>query len=281
MQRNSFKYLAPGKIVSYLILGLWTLMVFWIVGWILIASLSTTREIFTNKMLASGFHFDTYINVFVSNNVGRYIANSIIYVIGSLAFILLISAPASYVLSRYEFPGKDLLRTLFVSGMAIPSALLLIPLFSVMIYLNLTGTVFGLILVYVGTSIPFTVFFLTGFFSTLPKELEEAACLDGCSPMQAFWQIMLPLAQPGLITVAVFNFMFLWNDYIWALIFTNGAEQRPLSLGLQSMVQSMRVTGNYAGIFAAVIIVFLPTFILYVFMSEKIISGITAGAVKS
>ena len=281
MQRHSFKYLAPGKVVSYLILGLWTLMVFWIVGWILIASLSTTREIFTNKMLASGFHFDTYINVFVSNNVGRYIANSIIYVIGSLAFILLISAPASYVLSRYEFPGKDLLRTLFVSGMAIPSALLLIPLFSVMIYLNLTGTVFGLILVYVGTSIPFTVFFLTGFFSTLPKELEEAACLDGCSPMQAFWQIMLPLAQPGLITVAVFNFMFLWNDYIWALIFTNGAEQRPLSLGLQSMVQSMRVTGNYAGIFAAVIIVFLPTFILYVFMSEKIISGITAGAVKS
>ena len=256
-------------------------MVFWIVGWILIASLSTTREIFTNKMLASGFHFDTYINVFISNNVGRYIANSIIYVIGSLAFILLISAPASYVLSRYEFPGKDLLRTLFVSGMAIPSALLLIPLFSVMIYLNLTGTVFGLILVYVGTSIPFTVFFLTGFFSTLPKELEEAACLDGCSPMQAFWKIMLPLAQPGLITVAVFNFMFLWNDYIWALIFTNGAEQRPLSLGLQSMVQSMRVTGNYAGIFAAVIIVFLPTFILYVFMSEKIISGITAGAVKS
>jgi len=281
MLRKSLNHLTFGRLVAYCILGLWTVLVVWIVGWLVLASLSTTREIFTNKLLASGLHFETYINLFATNNVGRYMTNSIMYVFSSLALILLISAPAAYVLSRIAFPGKNLIRSMFVAGMGIPSLLLLIPLFAVMIFLRLTGTIYGLILVYVGTSIPFTVFFLTGFFSTLPRELEEAACIDGCSPMQAFWRIMLPLAQPGLITVAVFNFMFLWNDYFWALIFANSTEQRPLSLGLQSMVQSMRVTGDYAGIFAAVIIVFLPTFILYVFLSEKIISGITAGAVKS
>jgi N-acetylglucosamine transport system permease protein len=281
MLRKLLGPLTFGKVVAYFILGLWTLLAAWIIGWIVIASLSTTREIFTNKLLASGFHFDTYVKVFINNNVGRYFINSIIYVFSSLILILLISAPASYVLSRVEFPGKSLLRTMFVAGMGIPGTMLLIPLFSVMIFLKLTGTLYGLILVYIGTSIPFTVFFLTGFFSTLPKELEEAARIDGCTDIGVFWRIMLPLAQPGLITVAVFNFMGLWNDYFWALVFANSAETRPLSLGLQAMVQSMRYTGDYAGIFAAVIIVFLPTFILYIFLSEKIISGITAGAVKA
>lgn len=281
MLKKTIQHLTFGKIFSYFILALWTLLVAWIIGWIVIASLSTTKEIFTNKLLASGFHFGTYAKVFTTNNVGRYVINSIIYVFGSLVIILLISAPASYVLSRVQFPGKSLLHSMFVAGMGIPGALLLIPLFSVFIFLKLTGTTTGLILVYVGTSIPFTVFFLTGFFSTLPKELEEAARMDGCTDMGAFWYIMLPLAQPGLITVAVFNFITLWNDYFWALVFANTAERRPLSMGLQAMVQSMRYTGDYAGIFAAVIIVFLPTFLLYIFLSEKIISGITAGAVKS
>lgn len=275
------RHFTLGKQISYLLLTLWTLLVAWIIGWIIVASLSTTREIFTNKLLASGLHFETYIKVFINNNVGRYVINSIIYVFSALGIILLVAAPASYVLSRVEFPGKSLLRSMFVAGMGIPSAMLLIPLFSVFLFLKLTGTLAGLILVYIGTSIPFTVFFLTGFFATLPKELEEAARLDGCTDMGVFWRIMLPLAQPGLITVAVFNFMTLWNDYFWALVFANSAELRPLSMGLQAMVQSMRYTGDYAGMFAAVVIVFLPTFILYIFLSEKIISGITAGAVKS
>lgn len=281
MLRKLVKHFTVGKVVSYFILGIWTAFVVWVVGWIVLASLSTTREIFTNKLLASGFHFDTYVKVFINNNVARYTTNSIIYVFGALGLILLISAPASYVLSRIKFPGQGLLRSMFIGGMGVPGSMLLIPLFSVFIFLKLTGTLTGLILVYVGTSIPFTVFFLTGFFSTLPKELEEAAHLDGCSDMGTFWRIMLPMAQPGLITVAVFNFITLWNDYFWALIFANNAKLRPLSMGLQAMVQSMRYTGDFAGMFAAVVIVFLPTFILYIFLSEKIISGITTGAVKS
>jgi N-acetylglucosamine transport system permease protein len=137
-----------------------------------------------------------------------------------------------------------------------------------------------LILIYVGTSIPFTVFFLTGFFSTLPKELEEAAIMDGCTDVQVFWKVMLPLAQPGLVTVTIFNFVNLWNEYFWALVFVNAPDMRTLSLGLEALLQSMRYTGDWAGLFASVMIVVVPTLLLYIFLSHKIVAGITAGAVK-
>jgi N-acetylglucosamine transport system permease protein len=121
---------------------------------------------------------------------------------------------------------------------------------------------------------------LTAFFSTLPKELEDSALIDGCSLYQAFWRIMLPLAQPGIITVGIFNFMAIWNEYFMALIFANKTELRTLAVGLQFTIQSMRYVGDWAGLFAAVIIVFLPTFILYILLSQKIIAGITGGAIK-
>lgn len=270
-----------GPTIAFVILGLWALFVFYAVGWIVLSSLSTTREIFTNSLLASGLHFDNYVKALTTNSLGWYFINSCIYVAVSLIGIVAISAPAAYVLSRFEFRGRKLVQMMFISGMGVPGAMMLIPLFIMFLRLELVGTLPGLILVYVTTSIPFTVYFLTGFFSSLPSEMEEAALLDGCTPFQAFWKIMLPLAQPGLITVTIFNFIALWNDYFWALIFVNTEERRTLQLGLQSLIQSMRYTGDWAGLFASVVIVFLPTFLVYIFLSEKIIAGITAGAVKS
>jgi N-acetylglucosamine transport system permease protein len=168
-----------------------------------------------------------------------------------------------------------------VAAMGIPGTMITIPLFMMFIRLDLVGTIPGLILVYVGGSIPFTVFFLTGFFGSLPREMEESAKMDGCTDLSAFWRIMLPLAQPAIVTVTIFNFIGLWNDYFWALIFVNTPTRRTLALGLQYLVQSMRYTGDWAGMFASVVIVFLPTLLLYLFLSEKVISGITVGAVKA
>jgi N-acetylglucosamine transport system permease protein len=271
----------PGRAVAYLILGGWTAFVAWAVGWIVLSSISTTREIFTNTLLRSGVHPDNYVKALTTHNMGRYLLNSTVYVAVSLVFIILISAPASYVLSRVEFRGRRLFHSLFIAGMGIPGAMVLIPVFMMFVRLKMIGSLQGLVIVYVATSIPFTVYFLTGFFASLPRELEEAARIDGCTDMQAFWRIMLPLAQPGLVTVTIFNFIGLWNDYIWALIFANTPERRTLALGLEFLVQSMRYTGDWAGMFASVVIVFLPTLILYLFLSERIIAGITAGAVKA
>jgi N-acetylglucosamine transport system permease protein len=270
-----------GKVLTYALLAAWALFAFYAVGWIILASVSTTREIFTNHLLGSGPQWQNYIKAFTTHNLGLYFINSTYYVVTALILIILISAPAAYVLSRFEFVGRRLIQSMFISAIGIPGMMLFIPLFVMFLRLKLTGTTFGLILVYVGSSIPFTVYFLTGFFATLPKELEEAARIDGCSDMGAFWRVMLPLAQPGLVTITIFNFIGLWNDYFWALVFASSAERRTLALGLQFLVQSMRYTGDWAGMFASVVIVFLPTFILYLFLSEKIIAGITAGAVKA
>jgi raffinose/stachyose/melibiose transport system permease protein len=274
-----------GRIFAYLILGTWTLFGIYAVGWVVLSSLSDTRAIFSNKLLdyviTNGPLFANYAKALSTHQMGRYFINSTIYVLVSLFLIVIIAAPASYVLSRFEFRGRKLFHNMFIAGMGIPGTLVMIPLFSMFLRLKLTGTLAGLITVYVCTSIPFTVYFLTGFFSSLPTELDDAARIDGCTDMGVFWRIMLPLSQPGLITVVVFNFIGLWNDYFWALIFANDSHRRTLALGLESLVQSMRYTGDWGGLFASIIIVFLPTFLMYIFLSEKIIAGITAGAVKT
>jgi ABC-type glycerol-3-phosphate transport system permease component len=122
---------------------------------------------------------------------------------------------------------------------------------------------------------------LTSFFGTLPKELEEAAILDGCTDIQVFSKVMLPLASPGLITAAIFNFMFLWNEYQLALVFLSNPKFRTLSLGLYALQNSMEYTGDWVGLMAGVVLVVFPTIILYIILSERMISGITMGAVKS
>jgi N-acetylglucosamine transport system permease protein len=270
-----------GRGIAYLILVAWTVFAIYAVGWVFLSSFSTTREIFTNTLLSSGIHIENYVKALTTHSLGLYFLNSTIYVCGSLVFLILIAAPASYVLSRFEFFGRKALQLLFVAAMGVPATMITIPIFMMFIRLNLVGTIPGLIIVYVFGSIPFTVYFLTGFFGSLPREMEESAKIDGCTDVMAFWRIMLPLAQPAIITVTIFNFIGLWNDYFWALIFVNTPARRTLALGLQYLVQSMRYTGDWAGMFASVVIVFLPTLLLYLFLSEKIIAGITVGAVKA
>jgi len=268
--------LAPG----YIVLLIWLLFSIVVIGWIFAASFSTAREIFTNTLFKSGIHIENYWNVLVNQNFARYFINSLIYTCTASIGIILISSPAAYVIGRMEFPGRKLLINTFLVTMSIPMVMIVIPLYAVAVSLKLIGSMFTLIILYIVANVPFTTYFLTGFFSTLPKELEDSALVDGCSPYRAFWRIMLPLAQPGIITVGIFNFLNIWNEYFMALIFANRTETRTLAVGLRASIQSMRYVGDWAGLFAAVIIVFLPTFILYILLSQKIISGITGGAIK-
>ena len=283
-RRGDFYFRARRWLVrgcAYFVLAAWTVFAFYAVGWILLSSISTTREIFSNTLLRSGIHVENYVKALTTHSMGRYFINSCVYVAISLVFIVLIAGPAAYVLSRFEFSGRKVIQLLFVAALGVPGMMITIPLFMVFIRLNLVGTTPGLIIVYVCTSIPFTLYFLTGFFGSLPRELEESARMDGCTDIGAFWRIMLPLAQPAIVTTTIFNFIGLWNEYFWALIMVNSPTRRTLALGLQYLVQSMRYTGDWAGMFASVVIVFLPTLILYLFLSEKIIAGITVGAVKA
>ena len=274
--------LAPG----YIILSLWVLFTFILLGWVIGASFSTSKEIFSGTVFQfeSGFHLENYAKAWSASNVSVFFTNSLVYASISCAFLVLICAPAAYVLSRFTFLGNKLSQNGFVAAMGVPATMIVLPLFGLVAGWNILNVSLAnravLIFLYVGINVPYTTIFLLTFFSNLSRSFEEAAAIDGCPPMKTFWKIMLPMAQPGIITVTIFNFINVWNEYFMSLIFANSDRVKSVAIGLYGMINSMRYTGDYAGMFAAVVIVFLPTFILYVFLSEKIIAGVTGGGVK-
>lgn len=269
-------------IPSYIIIIAWVLFTFITIGWVFFASLSTSSEIFSEHMFSfqSGFHFENYVKAWQTQKVSIFFMNSLMYTVISCTAIVLIASPAAYVLSRFKFKGNALSQNLFASALGIPAIMIIMPLFSIVSYLKLTNNRWMLMFLYISMNVPFTLFFLLSFFRTLSSTYEEAAYIDGCSPMGTYWRIMFPLVQPGIITVTIFNFITIWNEYFMSLIFANKTKVRPVAVGLYNMIQSMRYTGDWGGMFASVVIVFLPTFILYLFLSDRIIQSVTAGAIK-
>lgn len=271
--------LAPG----YMIILIWVLFTLALLGWILAASFSTTADIFKGDTLKfpTGLHFENYVQAWGNGGVATFFLNSLLYSLVSCTLLILICAPAAYVLSRFTFLGNKIIQTGFVSAMGVPITMIVLPLFCIVANMGILNSVAAskvtLIFLYIGINIPYTTIFLLTFFSNLSRTYEEAAAIDGCPPTKTFWKIMFPMAQSGIVTVTIFNFINIWNEYFLSLIFANSDELRPVAVGLYGMLQSMQYTGNWAGMFAAVIIVFLPTFILYIFLSEKIIGGVTGG----
>ena len=270
--------LLPG----YLLCIIWLVFTVLLVGWVMLASLSTSREILGGELFkfASGFHWENYTNAWKSQKVSGFFVNSLIYTAISCTLIVLVSAPAAYALSRFRFKGNMLLQNMFATALGIPVIMIVMPLFSVITQLSLTNTRGLIIFLYLAMNVPFAIFFLLSFFQNLSFTFEEAAAIDGCTPTKTFWKIMFPLAQPGIITVTIFNFITIWNEFFMSMLFASKARVRPIAVGLYNMVKGMQYTNDYGGMFAAVVIVFAPTFLLYVFLSDKIIAGVTGGAIK-
>ncbi|WP_282924170.1 carbohydrate ABC transporter permease [Mediterraneibacter massiliensis] len=269
--------LLPG----YLIVTVWIVFTAAFLIWILGASLSTSAEIFTGSIFKfeTGFHWENYKSAWETQNVSVFFLNSLLYAAVACVFVILISAPAAYVLSRYEFVGNKVIKSGLIIAMSIPVIMIIMPLFALATQWQIKGRLL-LMLLYIFLNVPFTTTYLLNFFATLSKTYEEAAAIDGCAPVKTFWVIMLPLVQPAIITVTIFNFLSVWNEFFIALIFASTDKMKSVGVGLLQIVNSMKYTGNYGGLFAAVVIVFLPTFILYILLSEKIISGVTGGGVK-
>ena len=245
------------------------------------ASLSTAKEIFSGKVFAfeSGIHWENYASAWQAQNVAKFFGNSLLYAVTACIGTLLISAPGAYVLSRFEFFANKSLKSSLIIAMSVPGVMIIMPIFALTTRLGIKGRIL-LILLYILMHVPSTTTYLLNFFATLSKTYEEAAAIDGCPPGKTFWVIMLPLVQPAIITVTIFNFLGVWNEFFMALIFASSADMTPVGVGLLQIVNAMKYTGDYGGLFAAVVIVFLPTFLLYIFLSEKIIAGVTGGGIK-
>lgn len=270
-----------GKALLHMILIIYAIAVTYPMIWLLSASMKTSQEIFEKPWsLPSAFRPDNYITAWVQADIGRYFLNSILVTSASMLLILLTGSMAAYALSRYVFRGRNLIHGLFISGMMFPVFLGIVPLFFLLQKMKLWDTHLGLILVYVAYSLPFTIFILTGFFKSLPYELAEAAMLDGCSQFGIFWRIMLPLAKPGLIAAAIFNFIGVWNEYPLALVILSRNELTTLPLGIANLVSVQNYRADWGALIAGLVIILIPSLIVYLLSQRHITAGLTAGALK-
>lgn len=273
------------KTIIYVILGIWAVMVIFPMVWAIMSSFKTDQEIFFSPWaLPKSLVFDNFVRAWVKARIGAFLINTLLIIVPSLFFTLLLSAMASYVLARFDFIGRRFITYLFLLGMIFPIFLALVPLYFIMQKTGLLDTYQGLILVYIAFSLPFTTFFLTNFFKTLPKELGEAALIDGANQYDIFFRIYLPLASPGLITMGIFNFLGQWNQYILpnTLMITNNdtTTHYVLSQGLYYLQAQQFYQNDWSGLFAAVTIVMIPTLLVYLVFHDRIEKGMTAGAIK-
>ncbi|WP_442933611.1 carbohydrate ABC transporter permease [Micromonospora sp. CPCC 206060] len=250
--------------------------------WMFVTSVKSNGEILADPWgLPAALRFDNWVRAWTEAQIGRYFLNSAVVVAGSVTLTMLMGATAAYVFARYEFRGKQIVYYLFVGGLMFPVFLALVPLFFVVRNAGLFGTWTGLILVYAAYSLPFTVFFLTAFFRTLPTAVAEAALVDGCGHFRLFFQVMLPMARPGLISVGIFNFLSHWNQFLLPQVLMQGDDSKwVLAQGLAALAVSQGYAGDYSQLFAGLTIAVLPVLLVYVAFQRQIQSGLTAGQLK-
>jgi N-acetylglucosamine transport system permease protein len=267
--------------IAHLLLMFWALMVIFPFMWLIVSSFKTDPEIlFSPWDLPGSPQWSNFQRAWNEARIGRFFINSFIVIIPSLAGTLLVSSMAAYVLARFEFPGRRFISYLFMAGLMFPVFLALVPLFFLVQDLGMIATYRGLILVYIAYSLPFTIFFLTGFFRTLPTEVGEAALVDGASHFRIFFNIMLPMAAPGLIAMGIFNFLGQWNQFLLPLVLMPDENKYLLSQGLAFLAIQQGYGNDYSALFAAMTITMVPTLVVYILFQRRLESGLTAGALK-
>lgn len=269
------------KILTMGFLGLFTLSVLLPLLWVLSSSFKAGYDILGSPWsLPIHPQFVNYKNAWNEAGIGQAFFTSLLVTVSTLAILLPISAMAAYVLAKYVFPGSKIILTTFLGGMMFPHFLVIVPVYLLLKQMHLLDTLQGLVLVYVAYSLSFTVFVLHGFFEVLPNELAEAAMLDGCGHSRTFWQVMLPLAKPGLVVVGIFDAIGLWNEYVLALVLLTDPKHQTLPLGIANLTMTEQYKSDWGALFAGLVIVMVPVLIVYSIYKDRIHEAMLAGAIK-
>jgi ABC-type glycerol-3-phosphate transport system permease component len=254
--------------------------------WLAYSSLKPDEAIFRDAFALpalNGLQFDNYARAWREARFSDYFFNSVLVTGVSVTLITGLGAMAGFALARFRHPVGQVAFWLFLAGLMIPAQLSVVPLFFELRALGLLNSRLGLILVYTANGLPFAIFILAGFFRALPRTLYEAAVVDGCNEFSAFWHVLLPLARPGLVTVAIFQFIGVWKEYFFAFMLTSGAtgvEVRTLPLGLANLAITSQYHSDYGLLFAGLVLVTVPILIVYLALQRQIVKGVTAGALK-
>ncbi|WP_404401511.1 carbohydrate ABC transporter permease [Pelagibacterium halotolerans] len=239
----------------------------------------SNMEIFNNPFAIPDFaNLSNYIDVWTQTNFVRYLFNSVFVTGLSLLLILVLGTMAAYAIARYEFFGASFLLLFFIAGLTLPLKLAIIPLFILFRDLGILNSYWALVAVYVAMGLPSTVFIMTGFIRSLPRELEDAARMDGASELRIMWSVMLPLTRPAMIISAIHNLVPIWNDFFFPLVFIQNDAFKTLPQGLTSFMGEY--TTNWGVMFAGLTLAAAPITVVYIILSRQFINGMTSGALK-
>ena len=247
--------------------------------WLFINSFRTNIELQVSSFaLPEKWQFSNYAKAIQMASLPRLFFNSVLVSAFAVGVNVIASAMAGFILSREYFRGRDAIYTVLTAGVLIPIISFMVPYFSLVTKIKLYNTLISLVLVYSAVNIPVSIFLVTSFMKSIPKELEEAGIIDGCGFVQRFTKIVFPMSRSGLVTAGTFCFIYAWNDFIMAMLLTSSVETRTIQLGIKFFT-SQFIT-DYTTMFAAIILTIIPSVAAYIFLHNKIISGLTAGAVK-
>ncbi|MDX3525738.1 carbohydrate ABC transporter permease [Streptomyces sp. ID05-39B] len=249
--------------------------------WLLLSSFKTQSEFVNDPAwsLPGKWDFQNYADAWTSGNVGLYISNSLLATVPSLALIIVLGTAAGFALEVMIWRGRHQVLLVFLLGIMVPSQMILLPLFRVYFQSGLSGTMWPLIITYTAVGLPLTVFMMATYFRAVPREIFEAATLDGANMLTAFWRIGFPVVRNAVFTVALVQFFFIWNDLLVSLTFTTDDSLRTVQVGLLNFTGQYGETA-YGPLFAAISINVVGALMLYLLINQRIIKGLTAGAVK-
>ena len=281
------------KAFVYIVLISLAVLIIVPVAWVFMASIKENAEFYANPWnLPKGFCFQNFVEAWETAKMGEYMLNSVIVTVTALALLLVVALPAAYCLSRFKFFGQKFLNTAFMAGLFINVNYIVVPIFLMLrdgdVWLKkvfgsgfLLNNLFVLAVVYAATALPFTIYLLSGYFATLAHDYEEAAYIDGAGYFRTMLQVIFPMGKPSIITVILFNFLSFWNEYIISMtLMTSVNGGKTLPVGLLNLMQALQSAANYGPMYAGLVLVMLPTLILYCCVQKNLTKGMTVGGLK-
>lgn len=269
-----------GAIVAYTVLAVVLLYTLTPYVWMVVTSLKSDSEAVTipPTLWPKDLTLDAYWQILVWGDFFRWFLNSMIISLGTSALSTFVGSFAAYGFSRFKFRGRTGLMAVILSSQMLPGVLLVGPYFKVLTTVGLYNTYLGLILAFTSITLPFSAWMLKGFMDTVPKELDDAAKIDGCTSIQAYFRVILPLITPGMVATVVYAFLLSWGDLLWVLVLTSGEGMTTVTLGLTRLVTQFRIV--WPQLMAGSLVGSVPPMVLYLFLQNYLVQGLTAGAVK-
>jgi len=269
------------KIVMTVLIGLLLVIELYPIVWLLLSSIKAPDEFNLRPIYAlpDSFHWQNYVDAWTRGNMSIYFRNSILVTFPSLLLIIVLSVAAAFAIEIMRWRGRNTVLLIFLAGIMIPLQMVLLPLFTIYYKVGLLNNLLGLILTYIAFGLPLNVFLFTGYLKPIPREVLESAIVDGASIYQAFFRIVLPMLMNAIITVALTQFFFVWNDLILSLTFISQTNLRTIQTGLLSFVGQYGQR-EWGPTFAAISMSVIPTLVLYMLLNNLVVKGLTSGAVK-